>query len=117
MPTAVSFQEYYVGGDFYNAANWRGPFMNHNPLNQSSGVLPLDASGECGSASTHSNVSSSVPLGPSGPPNAFFQQGANTEHGCERNMWTHTGQPTFEVLPFHRYPTAVGPTGRARSDV
>merc|ERR1712224_944809 len=71
-PFSVSFQEYYLGGTFYTAANWRGPYLNQDGCNASSGLAAYDALSDCGNASYPSNVSSAVPLGPSGRPNAFF---------------------------------------------
>lgn len=115
-PTSVSFQEYYLGGDFYSAANWRGPFLNHNPMGQVEGIVAYDANADCSANTTYpSNVSSSVPLGPSGRPNAFFQQGGSTPHGCEKSMWQHAGCTALgsEERPFHRRPTAIGATGAA----
>lgn len=110
-PSSVSFQEYYLGGTFYSAANWRGPFLNHNPLRQIEGIMAYDAASDCGNATYPSNVSSTVPLGPSGAPNAFYQQGGNTEHGCEKSMWRHAGDVNIVERPFHRRPTATGATG------
>lgn len=113
-PSAISFQEYYLGGSFYSAANWRGPFLNHDPMRQIDGVAAFDASGDCGNASYASNVSSSPPVGPTGAPNAFFQQGGSTEHGCEKSMWRHA--PGVLTMPSQRLrtrPTAVRSTGPA----
>merc|ERR1712039_1052431 len=110
-PSSVSFQEYYLGGNFYAAADWRGPFLNHDPDRQIDGLVAFDASSDCGNATYPSNVSSTVPLGPSGAPNAFYQQGGNTVHGCEKSMWRHSDALAIESRPFHRRPTAIGATG------
>jgi len=108
-PTACSFQEYYSGGNFYTAGAWRGPFLDR--VNSA-----YDAHGDCGmDGSAHINVSSVVPNGPRGRPNVFFQQGGNTEHGCEHSMWHHHGvpwnEPTLEKQTVRVRPTATRPTG------
>lgn len=116
-PRSVSFQEYYLGGTFYSAAAWRGPFLSRDPQGAPAlhaGLAPVDAAADCGNATAHSNVSSSVPLGPAGAPNVFYQMGGNTEHGCEASMWQHNKSAAMPTTPqFRRRPTAVGATAGA----
>lgn len=108
--SGISFQEYYLGGDFYSAAAWRGPYMDHDG-HSVEGVAAFDADADCGNATAPSNVSSTPPLGSSGKPVAFYQQGGSTEHGCEKSMWQHASElGSIKELPFHRRPTAIGAT-------
>lgn len=115
-PFSVSFQEYYLGGTFYSAANWRGPYLDQDGHNASSGLAAYDALSDCGNVSYPSNVSSSVPQGPSGRPNAFFQQGGATQHGCEKSMWQHSRSLAFQTLPLYTKPTTIGATSPSSAD-
>lgn len=94
---AVSFQEYYTGGQFFSAAGWVGPRLD--------GVPAAAAAADC--ASPLSKVSACIPGVGCGAPNVLFEQGAQTPHGCPAHLWNaSTGVAAGHYLgPIHRRPT------------
>lgn len=80
VPKAGAFQEYFKGGDFYSAAEWRGPYLDGD-------IVAFDALSDCGT-----KIPSNVSDGGAGRPHVFFQHGRGTHRGCDPSMWQHISQ-------------------------